>query len=291
MRHARRRRSWGIVRHSGVVQEAWIGPLQQVGALQTMAVALSATHGPMVPADRGPRVLSRLADRRAAQIRGPRQERIRHGRVLPPVTARPPRPERPDAHAPRAPPVVRGPFLAIVVDRRRLFDGRAGLDLCARTVGHARAERGGVRSAAQRWRIRGPCEWRGASRCAVGRAVGRRVRLDRGRADQRVGDQVRPDGRDGRRQRRRSRSSSRTRTRARRTTSRSIRAARPVPSCSRARSSMGSATRTYDVPALDAGQYSFVCSRPSDDDGVADRAVLGGAGASVARRSPRQSAA
>ena len=45
-----------------------------------------------------------------------------------------------------------------------------------------------------------------------------------------------------------------------RTTSRSTWATRPAPSCSRATIFNGVETRTYDVPALDAGAYAFVCT-------------------------------
>ena len=57
-----------------------------------------------------------------------------------------------------------------------------------------------------------------------------------------------------------SRSSSTTRTTACRTTSPSTRARRAGRPSSRARSSRGSAVKTYDVGALPAGAYSFVCT-------------------------------
>ena len=59
---------------------------------------------------------------------------------------------------------------------------------------------------------------------------------------------------------RRSRSTSRTRTRACRTTSRSTRDRRPARRSSRARSSPASPRKIYDVPALPAGPYGFVCT-------------------------------
>ena len=59
---------------------------------------------------------------------------------------------------------------------------------------------------------------------------------------------------------RRSRSTSRTRTPASRTTSRSTRARRPGTEVFKGEIFPGVATKTYDVPALDAGAYAFVCT-------------------------------
>ena len=54
--------------------------------------------------------------------------------------------------------------------------------------------------------------------------------------------------------------------RRRPTTSRSTRTRRRARRSSRARSSPGVATKTYDVPALPAGTYTFVCTvHPNDD--------------------------
>ena len=121
--------------------------------------------------------------------------------------------------------------------------------------------------------VHGPCHGPGGlRRLAAGQGRHRRMRRPppatrpesprcRWPADpaRRQGHRLRPDGPARSRPTRRSRSTSTTRTPPSRTTSRS-RTGRPGRACSTARSSPASATKTYDVPALAAGAYAFICT-------------------------------